>query len=94
MKNISNQNNERNAYIDFVKAVAIILVIVGHCIQYGSGNDVLSASTFFDDKVFKFIYSFHMPLFMLVSGYLYSFSMRNVNSFSDVKRILLKKISN
>ena len=31
---------------------------------------------FFDDPVFKAIYSFHMPMFMLVSGYLFAFSVR------------------
>ena len=49
----------------------------GHCIQYcitGSGLD------FFENSVFRFIYSFHMPLFMLISGYLFhsTFSRRSL----------------
>ena len=34
---------------------------------------------FFENNVFKFIYSFHMPLFMLVSGYLFFFSCKKRN---------------
>lgn len=47
----------------------------GHCIQYSN----TASFDFFSDKVFLFIYSFHMPLFMLVSGYLFYFSFRKRN---------------
>lgn len=47
-------------------------MIWGHCVQYCSNGDF----DFFKNSVFKFIYSFHMPLFMLVSGYLFYFSTK------------------
>lgn len=28
---------ERNPYLDILKAITIILVVIGHAIQYGSG---------------------------------------------------------
>ncbi|MEG0408684.1 MAG: acyltransferase family protein [Bacilli bacterium] len=65
---------ERNQLIDVIKAIAIILVIVGHSIQYGAGEMFFNTQSYFDNGLFKFIYSFHMPLFMLVSGYLFYFS--------------------
>lgn len=65
----------RDSYIDIVKAFTAICVVVGHCIQYGSGNKFFSNNSYFDNIVFKIIYSFHMPLFMLVSGYLFAFSI-------------------
>lgn len=67
----------RNIFIDIIKGVAIFLMLWGHCIQYCVAN---SNYDFFENYVFKFIYSFHMPLFMLVSGYLffYSFAKRNL----------------
>ena len=67
-------NGKRNEHIDLVKGIAILFVVVGHCIQFGSGADYLSTGEFFENPVFKFIYSFHMPLFMLISGYLFFFS--------------------
>ena len=48
-----------------MKGISIILVLWGHCIQYLS----VESFDFFDDSAFKIIYSFHMPLFMLLSGY-------------------------
>ena len=77
---------KRNAYLDLLKAINILLVILGHCIQYGSGSDY-SQGTFFENPVFKFIYSFHMPMFMLVSGYLFSCSL----DCSRWDKLLLRK---
>ncbi len=54
---------QRDAYWDVVKGVLILLVVMGHVVQYGVGGD------FWHNPVFKGIYIFHMPLFMLVSGY-------------------------
>ena len=63
-------------YWDLVKGAAVFLMLWGHCIQY-CGLDTISC---FEDKVFKAIYSFHMPVFMIVSGFLfcYSFQKRNL----------------
>lgn len=67
---------KRNEFIDIIKGVAIILVVIGHCIQYGSGKEFFVSNNFFHNPLFKFIYSFHMPLFMLVSGYLFYFTIQ------------------
>lgn len=72
MKNTLLIESNRNLFVDVIKAFAIILVVVGHCIQYGAGNVFMQEKLFYDDMVFKAIYSFHMPLFMLVSGYLFA----------------------
>lgn len=68
---------KRNIYIDMVKGTAIFLMLWGHCIQYCVAGTEMD---FFENFLFKTIYSFHMPLFMLVSGYLffYSFSKRSM----------------
>ena len=72
----------RSVLIDGLKAVAIILVIVGHAMQFGSGMHSYVYSVFFDNAVFKVIYGFHMPLFMLISGYLFWHSMQR-HSFKE-----------
>ena len=69
----------RNNYLDYIRGIAIFLVVVGHCIQFGSGSTYLKSGLFFANPLFKFIYSFHMPLFMLISGYLGWFSMSKKN---------------
>lgn len=64
---------ERDMNIDALKGIAIILVVVGHCIQF-----IYSPDYYMTNKVYNIIYSFHMPLFMFISGYL---------SFSEKKSI-------
>ena len=79
---------ERNLYIDVLKAVTILLVVIGHCIQYGAGRDFLIYGGFFYNEAYIFIYSFHMPLFMLISGYLFFQSSKT----KDCKSLLFAKV--
>lgn len=55
--------------------MAILLVVVGHFIQE---NSVQSASS----PLFGWIYGFHMPLFMFISGYM-AFKTTRVDNFTD-----------
>jgi fucose 4-O-acetylase-like acetyltransferase len=60
--------SERNETLDCLKGFAIFLVVWGHCIQnlFAGSNE-----QYLQDPVFALIYSFHMPLFMAISGYLF-----------------------
>lgn len=55
---------ERIKLIDALKGYAIILVVIGHVITYANPDD------FRENWLFSFIYAFHMPLFLFLSGYL------------------------
>ena len=60
------ETSKRIEYIDFIKGVCIFLVVWGHTIQnMGNGVD------FWENPIHKFICSFHMPIFMLVSGFFF-----------------------
>lgn len=50
---------QRILWLDALKAFAILIVILGHCLQFIGEVGVL----------YKYIYAFHMPLFMAISGY-------------------------
>lgn len=76
--------NKQGGYrltIDVIKGVAIFLVLWGHCIQFSSAGYY----DYFSDAVFKFIYSFHMPLFALISGYLFFDSLRKRSLMQSIK---------
>jgi len=75
-KSSSSSSKERIGYFDLLKGIGILLVVWGHCIQYGNGGEFLVEDAYFDNGLFQFIYSFHMPLFMFVSGYLFFFSLQ------------------
>ena len=64
---------KRVDYLDYSKGIAIILVVLGHICSEGN--------------IKTYIYSFHMPLFFIISGYLFNYS--NVKSF---KEFINKKI--
>lgn len=64
----SINNNERLYYIDAIKCIGIIFVILGHHLQGA-------------DSFIHWIYSFHMPLFFIVSGILFKISTNNHNDF-------------
>lgn len=54
----------RNVYIDNVKALLIILVVIGHFTDLAVDESEMMQS------LFVFIYSFHMPLFIFINGLL------------------------
>lgn len=58
---------ERNEFIDILKGISIWFVVWGHVIQQGYAG----ADDFYENAVFRFIYGFHMPLFSIISGYLF-----------------------
>ena len=84
---------EREKWVDAVKRFAIYLVILGHSIQYATSQDYNYAGNTF----FQIIYSFHMPLFMMMSGYLFAYSMNKYSIkngvFAKVRGILIPCIS-
>ena len=70
-------NKARSLTLDFARGMAVILVVLGHSIQYGAGSDYYTSLAFFANPLFEFIYSFHMPLFAVISGYCFWFTTKN-----------------
>jgi len=54
---------ERLVYIDILKGIAIILVVMGHMFS--------PYKNYLDSSVNQIIYSVHMPLFFFLSGYVF-----------------------
>ena len=77
-------SSNRVVFIDNLKCFAIICVIFGHSLQY-------TYNGYLDDlKSFNLIYSFHMPLFMMLSGYFAQSSLTlNARDFFKKKSIQL-----
>ncbi len=65
--------SNRDVTIDILKGIGILAVIVGHLTSFGR----------------QFIFSFHMPLFFIVSGYLFSSKPLKASLKSDFKRLVL-----
>jgi fucose 4-O-acetylase-like acetyltransferase len=78
-------NANRLIFIDIARAICIILVVIGHYVPDNSPNWYLILN--------NIIYSFHMPLFMFVSGYVYSAIQKPVAYkdfvFNKFKRLIV-----
>ena len=59
---------QRNAHVDYIRGIAILLVMLGHTVSNNGMND------FADSGMYKVIFALQMPLFMLVSGYVTKYS--------------------
>lgn len=74
-------NMQRIVLFDIAKALCIVLVVVGH---YFPEN-----SPVWYECLNKLIYSFHMPLFMFASGFIYMATKKEGESYS---KFLVKKL--
>ncbi len=73
---MKNVENKRIYLYDNIKGILIFFVVLGHMIEYIAGGP-------FYKTLYILIYSFHMPLFIYVSGY-----FANANPKKTVKNVL------
>ena len=92
---MGNQLSKSNKLdnISVLRIIVLILVILGHCgCIYAKKWDinVVHNSSKTIRYITEYIYSFHMPLFIFVSGYLYYYNkviMGKYNSFKEFIKI-------
>lgn len=63
-------DNNRNLYWDILRGIAMLLVVLGH------------ASLAKESLLNRAIYAFHMPLFMVISGFFFQYSLQR-HSFRE-----------
>lgn len=66
------KNSQRLHYIDIIKGIGIFLVVLGHVYR--------------DNVVQNWLYSFHMPLFFMVSGWLFNYEKIKSVSFLEITK--------
>lgn len=64
----------RQAWLDLARAIAIILVVAGHTGRGLNAAEVMQGPI--TGALDRVIYSFHIPLFFLISGWLFAKSIR------------------
>lgn len=87
---MSVKQTDREIWIDSVKLCACVLVAVGHLLQSMVSSELISSNPFLT-WLETTIYTFHVPLFFLCSGYLHQKNSR-VKEFSAWGRHILKKL--
>lgn len=75
----------RLSWIDEVKGAAIILVVLGHAAMWVDRGNYYNA--YIAGYIFDAIYAFHMPLFFLISGYLYEMTWNENGHIFSYKKV-------
>lgn len=84
------ETKQREIWIDNVKVIACILVVLGHFFQSMTKAEILPANDLY--RWFnQTIYYFHVSLFFICSGYLYQ-KLSSVNDIHSWCRNVLKKL--
>lgn len=86
---------QRDYSFDYMKGILIFLVVLGHCPAFLLTGDAHPFDKW-SDYMFVFIHSFHMPLFMLTTGYFFSKKRNSVLKDlipKQVKRLLYPQFS-
>ena len=78
---MTSNMKQRILYWDVIKAITIFLVIYAHGLQFFTEDE----NYWQTDFISQFIISFHMPLFMIVSGY-FARSIFQQNFINIVKK--------
>jgi len=108
-------NDLRISYIDQLKGIAILLVVLGHVIGYNNilrsfisskklvyykwyiftKHETINIFTILINPHFSCIFSFHMPLFMFISGYVAQMTFRIERfGWNETISFLIKKLKN
>ncbi|TLP70629.1 acyltransferase family protein [Maribacter sp. ACAM166] len=97
LKNIKEEIQETAIAIDdldVLRAFAILLVVLRHCFSPYMGSWPVSA--FYDHNIFaditgKYISTISMPLFVFISGFLFSYLRNNLKKYPNFTVLLKKK---
>lgn len=82
-------NNAREIWVDNVKVIACVLVVLGHFFQSMTQSGIIPANDFYYWFI-QTVYFFHVQLFFICSGYLYQ-KYSCVNSVYSWRRNIIKK---
>ena len=76
--------SKRLILIDVMQGIAMFLVVLGH--------HRFSFMPKWYEHMFNWIYTFHMPLFIFISGFLMRYSYKGINSWAEYKPYIIKRI--
>lgn len=79
---------------NIIKVIVTILVVIGHCSRMYTNQGVITPACESNVLIYitNFIYSFHMPLFMCISGCVYGLCRFELNKYNNKKDFIANKI--
>ena len=85
---------DEKTYLDRLRVSLILLVVIGHATRmfcpYGVYNNRIAVDSTLE-MLTKVIYSFHMPLFVMISGYVYGICVLKSKDYASFLLVIRKK---
>ena len=82
-----SESKKRLDYLDMAKGLGMILVLIGHL----QGDSIFTFSPYIQ-PLCVYIFSFHMPMFFIISGILLAVKNDEIKPFSDVAKARFRGI--
>ena len=82
---MNNKNKINLNEFNYLRAIGIFLVVFGHSFPY-----IDEVSLPFYKYIHSLIYSFHMPLFFMISGF-FAYKILNIKSYKEYKTFIASK---
>lgn len=84
---MSNDKIKRLDYLDMAKGLGMILVLIGHL----QGDSIFTFSPYIQ-PLCVYIFSFHMPMFFIISGLLLAIKQDEIKPFKEIAKRRFKGI--
>mgnify|MGYP003375464251 CR=1 FL=1 len=85
---IASKNKQSLMEFKYLRAIGIILVVLGHSFPFIDSMEILNSHIY--KYIHSLIYSFHMPLFIMISGF-FGTKILKINSFKEYKAFISDK---
>lgn len=79
--------------LDYLKVIGILLVVIGHCTSIYTGGWVYKSSVnaHIYGLIASYVYTFHVPMLVFVSGSIYYYCRKNKEKYKSLKRLVSNK---
>lgn len=89
-------NNEKIILreLDYLKIIGILLVVIGHCTSIYTGGWVFTSpvNSPIYGLIASYVYTFHVPMLVFVSGSIYYYCRINKGKYSSLKSLIINKL--
>lgn len=86
------EKDKLNDY-EIIKVIAILLVVFAHASRMYTSDGIITPmhASIGLNYLTRYIYSFHMPLFVFVSGAIYYYVRKKLNKYDNISKFVVNK---
>ena len=79
--------------LNYLKIIGILLVVIGHCTSIYTGGWVFTSpvNSPIYGLIASYVYTFHVPMLVFVSGAIYYYCRINKGKYSSLKVLIIIK---